>query len=101
LRELRERALVREHRLKERVVGELVARGGRSEPQPVARQVHHRFGHRVAPRGPLTGRNVDGGGRLLKAAPTESPFPAFAKQLRKDRVEVERQFGNRTNWGAG
>ena len=38
---------------------------------------------------------------LRSIALTESPFPAFAEQLRKDRAGVERQFGNLTNWGGG
>ena len=28
-------------------------------------------------------------------------FPAFADQLLSDRDQVERQFGNLTNWGGG
>src|SRR5436305_956175 len=35
-------------------------------------------------------------------APTEpGPFPAFADRLREDRTEIERRFGNLTNWGGG
>ena len=48
-----------------------------------------------------TGHRKQTAGRLRSIALTESPFPAFAEQLRKDRTEVERQFGNLTNWGGG
>jgi hypothetical protein len=48
-----------------------------------------------------TGHRQQAAGRLRSIAKTLSPFPAFAKQRRKDRVEVERPFGNRTNWGGG
>jgi hypothetical protein len=48
-----------------------------------------------------TGHKKQTAGRLRSIALTESPFPAFAQQLRKDRTEVERQFGNLTNWGGG
>ena len=59
-------------------------------------------------RGPGRGRRLGGtghrrqsAGRLRSIALAEAPFPAFAEQLRKDRSEVERQFGNLTNWGGG
>jgi hypothetical protein len=48
-----------------------------------------------------TGHRRQAAGRLRCIALTESPFPAFAEQLLKDRAEVERQFGNLTNWGGG
>jgi hypothetical protein len=48
-----------------------------------------------------TGHRKQAPGRLRSIALTESPFPAFAQQLRKDRVEIERQFGNLGNWGGG
>jgi hypothetical protein len=59
----------------------------------------------VAPRrqgpGKGTGHRQQAAGRLRSMAILESPFDAFARQLRKDRVEIERQFGNLTNWGGG
>jgi hypothetical protein len=48
-----------------------------------------------------TGHKQQTPGRLRSIALTESPFPAFAKQLLKDRSAIERQFGNWTNWGGG
>jgi Transposase DDE domain len=48
-----------------------------------------------------TGHRKQTAGRLRSIALTESPFPAFAEQLLQDRAEVERQFGNLTNWGGG
>lgn len=59
----------------------------------------------VTPRrygpGKGTGHRKQAAGRLRSIALTEGPYPAFAEQLRKDRVEIERQFGNLTNWGGG
>jgi hypothetical protein len=48
-----------------------------------------------------TGHRKLTAGRLRSIALTESPFPAFAQQLGRDRTAVERQFGNLTNWGGG
>lgn len=39
--------------------------------------------------------------RLRSLAIVENPFAAFGDQLRLDRSEIERQFGNWTNWGGG
>jgi len=59
----------------------------------------------VTPRrhgpGKGTGHKKQTASRLRCIALTESPFAAFARQLRLDRVEIERQFGNLTNWGGG
>jgi hypothetical protein len=59
----------------------------------------------VTPRryGPAkgTGHRKQTAGRLRSIALTENPFAAFAAQLGKDRVAIERQFGNLTNWGGG
>ena len=59
----------------------------------------------VTPRrygpGKGTGHRKQTAGRLRSMAIVESPFPAFGNQLRKDRSEIERRFGNLTNWGGG
>ena len=48
-----------------------------------------------------TGHKKQTAGRLRSIALTEGPFPDFARGLLKDRSEVERRFGNLTNWGGG
>lgn len=59
----------------------------------------------VTPRrygpGKGTGHRKQTAGRLRSIALTENPFPALAQQLRKDRIEIERQYGNLSNWGGG
>jgi hypothetical protein len=59
----------------------------------------------VTPRrygpGKGTGHRKQTPGRLRSIALTEGPFPAFAARLRRDRAEIERRFGNLTNWGGG
>jgi Transposase DDE domain len=40
-------------------------------------------------------------GRLRSVQILESPFPDFGRQLRLDRNQIERRFGNLTNWGGG
>lgn len=48
-----------------------------------------------------TGHREQTAGRLRSIALTEGPSPDFARRLRMERVEIERQFGNLTNWGGG
>jgi hypothetical protein len=59
----------------------------------------------VTPRrygpGKGTGHRKQTAGRLRCIALTEGPFRAFGQQLLVDRAEVERRFGNLTNWGGG
>lgn len=59
----------------------------------------------VTPRrygpGKGTGHRKQTAGRLRSMAILENPYPAFGKQLQKDRGAIERQFGNWTNWGGG
>lgn len=48
-----------------------------------------------------TGHRRQSVGRLRSIALVESPFPAFGEGLLKERSEIERCFGNLTNWGGG
>jgi hypothetical protein len=48
-----------------------------------------------------TGHKKQSAGRLRSIARTENPYPAFADQLLHDRNEIERRFGQLTNWGGG
>lgn len=40
-------------------------------------------------------------GRLRSKAILEAPFPEFGQGLMKNRTDIERAFGNLTNWGGG
>jgi hypothetical protein len=40
-------------------------------------------------------------GRLRSKAILEDPFPQFGQQLMKQRADIERAFGNLTNWAGG
>jgi hypothetical protein len=59
----------------------------------------------VTPRrggpGKGTGHRRQAAGRLRSLAMTQTPFLDFGGQLLVDRAEIERQFGNLTNWGGG
>lgn len=57
-------------------------------------------GRRGGP-GTQTGHRKQASGRLRALALTESPFPAFARRLLRDRAAIERHYGNLTNWGGG
>ena len=48
-----------------------------------------------------TGHRKQSAGRRRSIALTETPFLDFGGQMLVDRSEVERQFGNLTNWGGG
>jgi hypothetical protein len=50
----------------------------------------HGFGHKRQTRG-----------RLRSAQILEDPFPNFGRRLRLDRNQIERCFGNLSNWGGG
>lgn len=59
----------------------------------------------VTPRRYGPGRNVghraQSPGRLRSIALLENPQPLFGEQLLQQRSEIERYFGNATNWGGG
>ncbi|HET6576062.1 MAG TPA: hypothetical protein VFG68_20845 [Fimbriiglobus sp.] len=40
-------------------------------------------------------------GRVAAIERINHPFPAFVEQLFRDRVAIERGFGNLVNWGGG
>jgi hypothetical protein len=48
-----------------------------------------------------TGHRPQSAGRLRSMQLTESPQPAFANQLLRDRAIIERKFAHLTNWGGG
>jgi hypothetical protein len=48
-----------------------------------------------------TGHRKQAAGRLRSLQLTRSPYPAFARQLLQDRADIERRFGQWTNWGGG
>jgi hypothetical protein len=48
-----------------------------------------------------TGHRRQTPGRLRSIALTESPFNDFATALLEGREDIERSFGNLTNWGGG
>jgi len=48
-----------------------------------------------------TGHRKQSPGRLRSMHLTENPYPAFATQLLRDREQIERRFGQLTNWGGG
>lgn len=48
-----------------------------------------------------TGHRHQTPGRLRSMALTESPFHDFATGLLEGREDIEREFGNLTNWGGG
>lgn len=59
----------------------------------------------VAPRrrgkGKGLGHHKHAVGRLRSIEILENPYPGFGRQLMKQRHEIERFFGNLTNWGGG
>ena len=57
----------------------------------------------VAPRrsGKGLGHRRQTPGRLRSKAILENPFPAFGQGLMEKRDDIERAFGNLTNWGGG
>ncbi len=48
-----------------------------------------------------TGHRKQADGRLRSIEILENPEPHFGEGLLQDRSEIERQFGNLTNWGGG
>jgi hypothetical protein len=59
----------------------------------------------VTPRrygpGKGTGHRRQTAGRLRSIALIENPFPKFGQQLLHDRSDIERRFGQASNWGGG
>jgi hypothetical protein len=47
------------------------------------------------------GHRKHAAGRLRSIHLTENPYPAFGKQLLRDRGNIERRFAHMTNWGGG
>jgi hypothetical protein len=92
-------------RLPPEIAGYLIA-DGNYDSNPLHKQCEaHGNLQLVTPRrygaGKGTGHRKQTTGRLRSMAIVESPFAAFGDQLRLDRSEIERQFGNLTNWGGG
>src|SRR5262249_23121325 len=48
-----------------------------------------------------TGHRRQTAGRLRSIALLENPYPYFGEGLIRERSEIERHFGNLTNWGGG
>jgi len=48
-----------------------------------------------------TGHRKQSPGRLRSIELTENPYPAFADRLLDDRHQIERRFGQLTNWSGG
>jgi len=48
-----------------------------------------------------TGHRKQTVGRRHSMSLVENPYPAFADQMLQDRSEIERRFGQLTNWGGG
>ncbi len=48
-----------------------------------------------------TGHRKQAAGRLRCLQLIEGPEPAFGRQLLRDRADIERRFGQWTNWGGG
>lgn len=48
-----------------------------------------------------TGHHPQSPGRLRSIALTESPLPGLGEKLLQERSEIERNFGNLSNWGGG